>query len=235
MIDFTNARLVKLGEVEVATVEERVAPPTWMMRVPAAAAAGARDQVMFTNKRIIAVNRQGLTGSKVDISSLPYSKIQAFSIETAGTFDRDAELEMYFSGLGKVRLEFSKNFNLSYVAKLIAGAIPSRRDSRRSPSSKGNLSHPSRRLSSMELGSYSEDQLDQLLLVGSGRSPRSVLLEMAAIAEKRRRKSHLAMAIGRSWIGLRLGRMCLIRRPAHVLDGFPVWRRLPMWPNIGGR
>lgn len=57
--------------------------------------------MMFTNKRIFAVNVQGLTGSKVDISSLPYSKIQAFSIETAGTFDRDSELEMYFSGLGR--------------------------------------------------------------------------------------------------------------------------------------
>jgi hypothetical protein len=56
---------------------------------------------------------QGLTGSKVDISSLPYGKIQAFSIETAGTFDRDSELEMYFSGLGKVRLEFDRNFNLT--------------------------------------------------------------------------------------------------------------------------
>jgi hypothetical protein len=57
-----------------------------------------------------------------DISSLPYNKIQAFSIETAGTFDRDSELEMYFSGLGKVRLEFSKNFNLTYVAQLIGWA-----------------------------------------------------------------------------------------------------------------
>ena len=123
VIDFTNARLVKLGEVAVATVEERVAPLYVDEEKSLLAAAGSRDQVMFTNKRIIAVNRQGLTGSKIDISSLPYSKIQAFSIETAGTFDRDAELEMYFSGLGKVRLEFSKNFNLSYVAQLIGGAI----------------------------------------------------------------------------------------------------------------
>jgi Bacterial PH domain len=45
---------------------------------------------MFTNKRIIAVNRRGMTGSKVDISSLPYSKIQAFSIET----DRGHPLEL---------------------------------------------------------------------------------------------------------------------------------------------
>lgn len=63
------------------------------------AAEGARDQVMFTNKRVFTVNVQGITGSKVDITSLPYSRVQAFSIDS-GTFDRDCELETYFSGLG---------------------------------------------------------------------------------------------------------------------------------------
>jgi hypothetical protein len=122
MIDFTNARFVKLSETPVETVEERVSALYVEGEKSLLAASGARDQVMFTNKRIFAVNRQGMTGSKVDISSLPYNKIQAFSIETAGTFDRDSELEMYFSGLGKVRLEFSKDFNLTYVAQLIGWA-----------------------------------------------------------------------------------------------------------------
>lgn len=65
-----------------------------------------RDFVVFTDKRLVAVNVQGITGKKRDFTSLPYSKIQAFSIETAGTFDLDAELDLWFSGLGKVRLEF---------------------------------------------------------------------------------------------------------------------------------
>jgi hypothetical protein len=47
-----------------------------------------------------------MSGKKRDFTSLPYSKIQAFSIETAGTFDLDSELDLWFSGLGKVRLEF---------------------------------------------------------------------------------------------------------------------------------
>jgi hypothetical protein len=63
-----------------------------------------RDYVAFTSKRIVAVNVQGMTGK--DFTSLPYSKIQAFSIESAGTFDLDAELELWFSGLGKVKFEF---------------------------------------------------------------------------------------------------------------------------------
>ena len=53
---------------------------------------GVRDGVVFTNKIIISINVQGLTGTKKDFSSLPYSKIQAFSVETAGVFDLDSEL-----------------------------------------------------------------------------------------------------------------------------------------------
>lgn len=83
------------------------------------AAKTIRDFVVFTNKRIIAVNVQGISGKKRDFSSLPYNKIQAFSIETAGTFDLDAELELWFSGLGKVKLEFKGNFDMTYLGKLI--------------------------------------------------------------------------------------------------------------------
>lgn len=71
-----------------------------------------RDQVVFTNKRIIAANVQGFTGKKVDYTSIPYSKIQTFSVETAGTIDLDCELEVYISGLGKVRFEIRGSFDI---------------------------------------------------------------------------------------------------------------------------
>jgi hypothetical protein len=79
-----------------------------------------RDFVVFTDKRLIAVNVQGMTGKKRDFTSLPYSKIQAFSIETAGTFDLDAELDLWFSGLGKVRLEFKGNSDIRQLGHMIA-------------------------------------------------------------------------------------------------------------------
>ena len=78
-----------------------------------------RDSVVFTNKRLITVNVQGLTGKKRDYSSLPYSKIQAWSIETAGQFDLDAELELWFSGLGKVRLDFKGQVGIRTIGHLI--------------------------------------------------------------------------------------------------------------------
>ena len=82
-----------------------------------------RDVVVFTNKRIIAINVQGITGKKKDFSSLPYSRIQVFSVETAGTFDLDSEMELWFSGLGKVKLEFVGNADIKNICRLIGGFV----------------------------------------------------------------------------------------------------------------
>lgn len=76
--------------------------------------------VVFTNKRVIAINSQGLTGRKKDFTSLPYAKVQAFSIETAGTFDLDSELELWFSGLGRARFEFKGKVDIRRLGQLIA-------------------------------------------------------------------------------------------------------------------
>lgn len=94
MIDFTNASFVKLREVSqqdgLVMVGDLLIDDEQIFN----AFKGVRDMVIFTNRRIIAVNVQGLTGKKKDFSSLPYSKVQAFSLESAGVFDLDAELEL---------------------------------------------------------------------------------------------------------------------------------------------
>ncbi|GAK87454.1 GTPases - sulfate adenylate transferase subunit 1 [Vibrio ponticus] len=79
-----------------------------------------RDQVVFTNKRVIAANVQGLTGSKVDYTSLPYSKVNAFSIETSGTFDLDCEIELYLSEVGRVRFEIKGTFDIVQFNRIIS-------------------------------------------------------------------------------------------------------------------
>lgn len=81
---------------------------------------GIRDMVVFTSKRIIALDVQGMTGKKKDYTSLPYNKVQSWSVETAGTFDLDAELDLWFSGMGRVRFEFAGNVDVAYLSKLIA-------------------------------------------------------------------------------------------------------------------
>lgn len=79
-----------------------------------------RDGVVFTNKRIIAINVQGITGKKKDFTSIPYSKITTFSLETAGVFDLDAELEIYLSGVGKVKFEFTGTTDVKQICRMIS-------------------------------------------------------------------------------------------------------------------
>ena len=76
--------------------------------------------MIFTDKRVIAVNVQGMTGKKRDYSSVPYAKLSAYSVETAGVGDIDSELELWYSGLGKVRFEFAGKSNILQIGQMIA-------------------------------------------------------------------------------------------------------------------
>ncbi len=119
MIDFQNGAFLKLGPTDPQPISAELAPILVDGEQVHLSFKGMRDFVVFTNKRLIAVNVQGLTGKKRDYSSLPYSKIQAWSIETAGQFDLDAELELWFSGLGKVHLDFKGRVDIRTIGKLI--------------------------------------------------------------------------------------------------------------------
>ncbi len=118
MIDFENKSFLKLKHDE--DYAEKVADILLDDEQVAGSYKSVRDGVVFTDKRIIAVNVQGLTGKKKDFSSLPYSKVVAFSVETGGTFDLDAELELWFSSVGRVRFEFSGRTDVKSIARLIA-------------------------------------------------------------------------------------------------------------------
>jgi hypothetical protein len=120
VIDFSNARYVKLSQVDNSTIAAELGPLLVDGEQLLLTFKGMRDYVSFTSKRIIAVNIQGMTGKKKDFTSLPLAKVQAFSIETAGTFDRDSELELWFSGLGRVKFEFSGSTDVAYLGKLVA-------------------------------------------------------------------------------------------------------------------
>jgi hypothetical protein len=120
VIDFANGSVFKLNPANPQDIGPEVAPLLIQGEEVVACFKAVRDFVVFTNKRLIAVNVQGMTGRKRDFTSLPYSKVQAFSIETAGTFDLDAELDLWFSGLGKVRLEFKGNADIRGLGQMIA-------------------------------------------------------------------------------------------------------------------
>jgi hypothetical protein len=120
VIDFNNGSVFKLSACAIDDIAPQVAPLLVHDERIVSTFKAVRDFVLFTDKRMIAVNVQGVTGKKRDFTSLPYSKVQAFSVETAGTFDLDAELDLWFSGLGKVRLEFKGNADIRQLGQMIA-------------------------------------------------------------------------------------------------------------------
>ncbi|CDF78498.1 conserved hypothetical protein (DUF1696) [Formosa agariphila KMM 3901] len=84
-----------------------------------------RDTFMFTNKRLILIDVQGFTGSKQEYRSMPYKSISRFSLETAGTFDLDAELKIWISSenLPSVSKKFNKSINVYEVQKYLAQKV----------------------------------------------------------------------------------------------------------------
>lgn len=123
MIDFKNAAYIKLDEVTNNAFLTLLLPALIDDEKIMYSYKGIRDGVVFTNKRVIAINVQGITGKKKDITSLPYSKIQAFSFESAGTLDLDSELVLWFTVLGPVKFEFEADLDLSPLYQLIGGSV----------------------------------------------------------------------------------------------------------------
>lgn len=123
MIDFKNKTFVKMKQVDPNIIMKDIHPLLINGEQVISAYKAMRDYCVFTNKRVISVNVQGVTGAKKDFTSLPYSKVSAYSVETAGTIDLDSELEMYFSGLGKVRFEFTGRSDIVQIGQLISTFI----------------------------------------------------------------------------------------------------------------
>lgn len=82
-----------------------------------------RDSAIFTNKRLIVRDAQGITGKKVEIYSLPYSSINMWSTENAGTFlDVNAEVELW-TRAGHIKVNVKKGVDIRKLDKLIAEAV----------------------------------------------------------------------------------------------------------------
>lgn len=84
-----------------------------------------RDVFIFTTKRLILVDKQGFTGSKIEYKSITYKSISRFSIETAGTFDLEAELKIWISSEQQpsIRKQFNKSVNVYDVHNVLASYV----------------------------------------------------------------------------------------------------------------
>lgn len=81
-----------------------------------------RDTFIFTSKRLILIDIKGITGSKIEYLSISYKSISRFSVETAGTFDLDAELKIWILSetTPSITKKFNKSVNVYDVQKVLA-------------------------------------------------------------------------------------------------------------------
>ena len=82
-----------------------------------------RDKMVFTNKRIIFLDKQNVTGSKKEYLSVPYHAVSVFSVESAGTFDADAEIKLWVREIGKVTKKVGKSTDTMQIQKILASYI----------------------------------------------------------------------------------------------------------------
>ena len=83
-----------------------------------------RDKWVFTNKRLILLDVQGVTGSKREYRSIPYHSIDQFSVETGGTFDDDCEMKLWIKGMHEpLKKEFKRNVDVKALQRMLAKHI----------------------------------------------------------------------------------------------------------------
>ncbi|MFJ9199389.1 PH domain-containing protein [Streptomyces flaveolus] len=79
-----------------------------------------RDTILFTDRRLILVDKQGITGKKTEYHSIPYRSITHFAVETAGHFDLDAELKIWLSGsAAPIQKTFTKGVDIYEVQAIL--------------------------------------------------------------------------------------------------------------------
>lgn len=83
-----------------------------------------RDMIVLTNRRLILIDKQGMTGKKIEYRSIPYKSVTMFTVETTGHFDLDAELKIWVSGQSDpMELEFSGKTNVYAMQSLLAEKV----------------------------------------------------------------------------------------------------------------
>ena len=109
------------SEVSVDDIQAEFAPILAEGETVVMAYKVVRDMFVFTNKRLVLVDKQGLTGKKVDYHSLPYKSITHFAVETSGHFDMDSELKLWISSLREpIVKELKKGTDVVGVQKMLA-------------------------------------------------------------------------------------------------------------------
>lgn len=122
MINFNTNSVWNLKPIGTGEVRGEISGMLVPGEKVAAAFKTIRDQLIFTNKRVIAVDVQGLTGARKSYASMPYSKVQFFTIQTPGLIEvvPDSELVLTFSNGFTAAFEFKGGTDIGELGRMIA-------------------------------------------------------------------------------------------------------------------
>lgn len=81
-----------------------------------------RDKAVFTNKRLIIQDVQGISGRKKETYSIPYSSVIMWSVENSGLLDMSAEVQLW-TRLGSLKINLQRGIDVDQFDRLLAEAI----------------------------------------------------------------------------------------------------------------
>ena len=125
MINFNKNSAWDLKPIDISEVRGEITGLLIPGEEIASAFKTVRDQLIFTNKRIISVDVQGITGKKKSYSSLPYSKVQFFAIQTPGFAEiiPDSELVLMFTNGFTATFEFKGGVDIGQIGRFISEVV----------------------------------------------------------------------------------------------------------------
>ncbi|MBQ6304866.1 MAG: PH domain-containing protein [Clostridiales bacterium] len=124
-INFNQSSVFNLKPIPVESIRNDVTGLLIEGEGPVMAFQTVRDQLVFTNKRIISIDVQGITGKRKSYGSMPYSKIQYFEIQTPGFVEifPDSELFIMFTNGFTAKFEFKGSVDIGYLGRIISSYV----------------------------------------------------------------------------------------------------------------
>ena len=121
-ISFNSNSVFNLKPIPLTEMRKDISALFVQGEEPVMAFKTVRDQLVFTNKRIIAMDVQGLTGKRISFASMPYAKVQFFSVQTQGFMEifPDSELFLSFSNGYTATFEFKGDVDIAGIGRMIS-------------------------------------------------------------------------------------------------------------------
>lgn len=121
-VSFNRDSVFNLKQIPLDSIRAELHGLLIQNEVPVMAFQTVRDQLVFTNKRIVSIDVQGITGKRKSFTSMPYSKVQFFTVQSQGFAEifSDCELYLVFSDGTTATFEFKSGVDIGLIGRMIS-------------------------------------------------------------------------------------------------------------------